>query len=136
MPILKPEYIITKIFEDFDVTDADFDLCESVYYSSLVLDKSYKVCVTFEPKSITFFVFDYSKDESIGFELDTIFQIIDNENNEYTDEINVLYSSGDFIDTYFYLVRYRCKELSIETQVLSGSLFDKYVTNTKVGDQI
>lgn len=131
MPILKPEHIITKIFEDFDITDADFDLCDDIYYASLVLDRSYKVCVTFESKSITFFVFDYSQDSSIGFDLDTIFQILDNENNEYTDEIKVLYSSGDFIDTYLHLVQSRCRELSLETQVLSGSIYDKYVTNVK-----
>lgn len=128
MPILKPEHIVKLMFEEFCVTESEFDLCDDIWFSSLVLGGDYKVCITFEPKSITFHVFRYTDDRAVVMELDAIFQITVCNNNEYSDEIAVLYSSGDFIDTYFDDIRAGCKELSLETQVLSGSLFDKYVT--------
>ena len=127
MPILKPEHIIKLIFDDFCVTESEIDLCDDIYFSSIVLGGDYKVCITFEPKSITFHVFKYNDDPSVTITLDAIFQITECQNKEYSEDIAVLYSAGDFIDTYWEDLCAACKELSLETQVLSGSLFDKYV---------
>ena len=126
MALLNHEHIIKRMFDEFTVTDFNKDLCDDYHIYSLILGGSYKVYVTFEPKSVTFFVFMYEpyKDDMT---IDSIFQMTETEKKEYNESVNLLYSSGTFIDDYLDEINAACKELSLETQVLSGSLFDKYV---------
>lgn len=132
MSLLNHGHIILRMFDGFTITDFDRDLCDNYHFYSLIINGingSYKVYVTFEPKSVTFYVFMY--DEKDELTIDSIFQMTETEKKEYDESVSLLYSSGDFIDTYLDDIRAGCKELSIETQVLSGSIYDKYVTNVK-----
>lgn len=135
MALLKHEHIIDKLFGRFDVSDREDDFNDEVYIYSVVLDRSYKAYTVFEPHAFQCFVFLYSVECDSDIMLDTIFRVVETSNGEYDPNVQVLHSSGDFWHTNGSHIVSRCKELSIETQIVTGSLFDKYVNiNKNKGD--
>lgn len=104
-----------------DIHD-DFEAYTAFVHSS-------KLIFVFNKDSIEIYVFKQNPGErSYAFDiLDTIVKISEKSTKEYSESFDVLYSAGNFLESYSDQLKSACKELSIETQVVSGSLYDKFV---------
>lgn len=129
MALLKHEHIIDTILNGFSITREQRDFHDELYMYSAVLNGEYKAVIVFDEGLYLMYVFRSPEDifTSAYTELDCIFRFRETSNHEYSEVPELPYNSGSFAVEYGDYINANCKELAIETQIVTGSIYQKYV---------
>lgn len=132
MALLKHEHIIDTTLNGFQITREQRDFHDEIYMYSAVLQDQYKAVIIFDETLYLMYVFrtPCTCEYESYTELDCIFRFRETDNNEYEEMPEVPYRAEDskFANDFFEQISSNCKELAIETQIVTGSIYRRYVT--------
>lgn len=131
MSLLNKEHIVDLIFRKLGANSIDFvrfDIHDDYYIYTVIID-DIKPMIEFHEGYIEIYIFTQNKSTvSTAFTiLDAVCKISETQSGDYSDTLEVLYSSGDFMLKKGDLLKDACADLAIESQVASGSIHSKFI---------
>jgi hypothetical protein len=129
LSLLNKEHIADSIFRKLKPNNENyvrFDIHDDYFIYATIIG-NYKPILFFYDGYIEVNVLCYNHSTGSYDTLDTICKINETPAKEYSETLEVLYSTGKFMPEHGDALRSVCRDLAIESQIASGSLFSKFV---------